>query len=304
MSRPGWTTNPERGICQLPGTRWEGYKIFLEKSYRRGRLFRRARLGSDGMPGYSRREFLESTVRGAAGIALTGGLGANLAAAGPFAPGVETVATALISGDERSRQADIWALEVHFKPVRMEYVKLPIPGGDGATQQSLVWYLCYRVINRQAPADAPVAEGADQTPAEPPLFVPELTLVAEGETSQKVYFDRVIPAAQAQILARERHPYKNNVDIVGPIPEPTPPGAKVEKSLDGIAIWRGVDPKTRFFTVFFSGFSNGYQVVKDPNGNDLIQRKTLMQKFWRPADEFDQKESEIRLKDTPRWVYR
>lgn len=256
------------------------------------------------MPGYSRRQFLGSAMTGATGFALANSLSQNLVQAGPFAPGVETIATATISGDERSRQEDIWALEVHFKPVRMEYVNLPIPGGTGATQQTLVWYLCYRAINRGNPVAAvETAEGAEAAP-EKPLFVPEVTLVAEGETSQKVYFDRVIPEAQKQILLRERHPYKNSVDIVGPIPEPTPTGAKVEKSIDGIAIWRGVDPKTRFFTVFFSGFSNGYQVVKGPDGNDLIQRKTLMQKFWRPADEFDQKESEIRSKELPRWIYR
>lgn len=224
------------------------------------------------------------------------------AVAGPFAPGVETVASPIISGDERTRQPDIWALEVNFKPVRMEYVDLPVAGQPGKTQRSLVWYLCYRAINRPLPG----AEPKELTEDQRPLFIPELTLVVENDGAQKTYVDRVIPAAQTAILKRERYPYKNSVDIVGPIPDPTPTGSKVETSLDGIAIWRGVDPKTRFFKVFFSGFSNGYQVAENPDGSDkpVVLRKTLVQSFWRPSDEFDQNEAEIRIQDLPKWVYR
>jgi hypothetical protein len=255
------------------------------------------------MAEYSRRDFLR-TAAGAVGTGAIGvgasGVGTGTAWAGPFPAGVESTASALVSGDERSRQTDIWALEVHFKPVRMEYVDLPVPGGTGATQKTLVWYLCYRAVNRLT-----LGATVDETPAEQrPLFVPELTLVTESDDSQKVYFDRVIPVAQRAILARERHPYKNSVEIVGPIPPQTPPGSKTEQSLDGLAIWRGVDPKTRRFKVFFSGFSNGYQVVAAPDGESLIQRKTLVQSFWRPADEFDQKESEIRIDGGAKWVYR
>lgn len=254
------------------------------------------------MNSLSRRQFLAATSATLSAATVSTAWLARPAFAGPFAPGVETIAAPSISGDERTRQPDIWALEVHFKPVRMEYVDLPVPGQEGKTQRTLVWYLCYRAINRPIAGEAPTDMPADQRP----LFIPELTLVTEDGESQKTYLDRVIPAAQAAILKRERHPYKNGVEIVGPIPEPTPAGSKVEKSVDGIALWRGVDPKTQFFKVFFSGFSNGYQVAENPDasGKPVVLRKTLMQSFWRPADEFDQNEAEIRLQDGPKWIYR
>ena len=53
-----------------------------------------------------------------------------------------------------------------------------------------------------------------------------------------------------------------------------------------------------------SGFSNGYKVSAGPNGEEVVTRRTLMQKFWRPGDRFDQNEEEIRLKGEPQWIYR
>ncbi len=123
-----------------------------------------------------RRQFLAATSAGVSAAWL-----ARPTFAGPFAPGVETIAPPSISGDERTRQPDIWALEVHFKPVRMEYVDLPVPGQGGKTQRTLVWYLCYRAINRPIAGEAPTDMPADQRP----LFIPELTLVTEDGESQK-----------------------------------------------------------------------------------------------------------------------
>ena len=42
--------------------------------------------------------------------------------------------------------------------------------------------------------------------------------------------------------------------------------------------------------------------VEGPDGKELIQRKTLVQEFWRPGDEFDQNEQEIRVVETPKWA--
>ena len=72
----------------------------------------------------------------------------------------------------------------------------------------------------------------------------------------------------------------------------------------GVAMWRGINPKTDYFTVFMSGFSNGYRVAKGPNGGQLIERRTIVQEFWRPGDRFDQAEIEMRFKGDPKWVYR
>jgi hypothetical protein len=51
------------------------------------------------------------------------------------------------------------------------------------------------------------------------------------------------------------------------------------------------------------GFSNGYQLI-DVDGKKEVVRKTLMQKYWRPGDRFDEREKEIRQDGDPQWIYR
>jgi hypothetical protein len=140
-----------------------------------------------------------------------------------------------------------------------------------------------------------------------PIFVPEFTFVVDGRKGVKVYEDRILPAAQAAINKRERINYKNSVQIVAPLPKITPDRSRLLKSLDGVAMWTGIDPDVVFFTVYMSGFSNGYKVDPGPDekeDKEIVLRRTLAQKFWRPGDRFDQHEEEIRLKDDPFWVYR
>ncbi|MGQ0636085.1 MAG: twin-arginine translocation signal domain-containing protein [Planctomycetaceae bacterium] len=246
------------------------------------------------MPRLNRRQFLETSCL-AAGACVAGGSFAF----GAIAPGVETVAAPMITGEEQNTQRDIWALEVNYKPVRMIHVDLTDPK-TGKSAKRLVWYLAYRAVVR------PTSNLADDTvgASDRPIFVPELTLVSEIAGRQLPYPDRVIPEVQAAINKRERHNYKNSVEIVGPLPPITPERAKVWKSLDGIATWTGVNPDTDNFTVYMTGFSNGYQVNQGPNGEQIVLRRTLAQKFWRPSDRFDQSEDEIRLKDDPKWIYR
>lgn len=246
------------------------------------------------MPSVNRREFLESSLL-AAGAVLIGSRSGQAA----IAPGVEIKAASTITGEERIAQPDIWALEVNFKPVRMINVDVPNAKTGKATRH-LIWYVAYRAIRR------PVVEAVNQnnTSFDNAMFVPELMLVTDDNGKQEIYYDRVIPVAQAAINKRERHTYKNSVEIVGKMPPVTPYGAKIEKSLDGVATWRGVDPTTDRFRVFMSGFSNGYRTVKDADDKELVQRKTLVQEFWRPSDEFDQNEEEIRVVEQPKWIYR
>ena len=52
------------------------------------------------------------------------------------------------------------------------------------------------------------------------------------------------------------------------------------------------------------GGIDGYKVEPGPNGEEVVLRRTLAQKFWRPGDRFDQHEEEIRLKDELFWIYR
>lgn len=246
------------------------------------------------MASLNRRQFLEGSLA-AAGL-LVGG--SNLLRA-DIAPGVETRITPQITGEERARQKDLWALEVNFKPVRMISVDIA-DAKSGKSKRELVWYMAYRAFCRP---DSGVPENADR-PDERPMFVPEFTLVTEERGKQQIYPDRILPAAMAAIVKRERYKYKNGVEIVGPLPPVAPSNARQALSLDGVAMWRGVDPDADFFTVFMTGFSNGYTVSVGADGKELVQRRTVMQKFWRPSDRFDQNEQEIRLKDDPQWIYR
>ena len=225
-----------------------------------------------------------------------------LVTAGPAAaapPGVETHVRPLISGEERSRQPDIWACDVYFKSVRMMWVDVPDPK-TGDTKKELIWYLPYRIVNRKIEG-SPEPVGPD---GKRPKFVPEFELVTNDNNGQQVYFDEVIPAAQAAINRRERRTgsnrYKNTVEIVGAIPELTDADAKLEKSIYGVATWRGVDPETDFFKIFMTGFSNGYIKV----GNDRIDRRTIVQEYRRPGDNVDEVQREIRAIGHPEWIYR
>jgi len=221
----------------------------------------------------------------------------NAAQAAP--PGVETRVRTRISGAERARQPDIWAVEVYYKSLRMIVVPLPDPE-TGELRKEIIWYLPYRIVNR-------LEEGHPEPTAPDggrPRFVPEFELVTNDNDGSYVYTDVVIPAAQAAINKREgrteKDRYKNSVEIVGRIPEPTPADAKLEKSIYGVAMWRGVDSKTDFFKIFMSGFSNGFVRVNQ----DRIDRRTIVQEYRRPGDELEQMEVEIKPVGRPVWIYR
>jgi hypothetical protein len=225
--------------------------------------------------------------------------------------GREITLESYATGEERTSQRDLWILEVTFKPVRMIWVDLTDPK-TGEKSKQLVWYLPYRAVNRpiEGPRDdsdtAPV--NTEDEPVNPPLFVPEFTLVVEDPGIQKIYEDEVLPEAQAVINKRERVAYKNSVEIVGPIPPIVPKDAKAPPTdsevIEGVATWRGIDPETDFFTIYMTGFSNGYKITKGPDGQPWIERKTIRQKYWRPGDRFNPHEREIRWLGQPEWLYR
>lgn len=241
----------------------------------------------------NRRQFLGSSLLAAGTL-----LAAPRTGFSAIAPGVETVAAPLISGEERNAQPDIWALELNYKPVRMMLVELTDPQ-TGKTARELVWYLAYRAVVRSTSGVRDSDEAEDR-----PIFVPEFTFVVEGRGAPKVYHDRILRPAEAAINKRERYKYKNSVEIVAPLPKMTPGKSKVWHSLDGVATWVGIDPNVVYFSIYMSGFSNGYKVAAGPDGEEIVTRRTLVQKFWRPGDRYDQYEQEIRLQDEPKWIYR
>jgi hypothetical protein len=245
------------------------------------------------MQNFSRRQFLENSLVAAGAL-----LALPREGSAAILPGIETVMAPLITGEERNAQPDLWALEVNYKPMRMIQVELTDPK-TGNTEKELVWYLAYRAVVRST-SGVPATSNAEDRP----IFVPEFTLVVDSKKGPQVYHDRILPAAQTAINKRERYKYKNSVEIVGPLPKITPDRSKTLYSLDGVATWTGINPDLVFFTVFFSGFSNGYKVTAGPDGEEIVTRRTLVQKFWRPGDRFEQNEEEIRFKDEPTWIYR
>lgn len=257
----------------------------------------------------TRRQFLQQT-----SLLALGGTLLSKTGYADLPTGVETRVLPNVTEQELSQQSDFWEFELHFKPLRMIYVDLPDSEKGSSPRKRLVWYLCYRAINRKI--ERPVTENsallAGKDPVErPAVFVPEFTLVTHDNNQQKTYIDRVIPAAQQVINQRERRAnmkfkYRNSVEIVGQLPPIVPQDQRLteENSLWGVATWRGVDPATDRFTVYMTGFSSGYKVVTTPDGKSSVLRKTIAQEFWRPSDEIDQEEREIRPQGTPKWIYR
>lgn len=216
-------------------------------------------------------------------VALVVALGTGLLAQdqlGPagrrqLAPGVETVVAPQITVQEQRTNPRLYAMEFAYKPPR--FITVAVPAENGQLQRKRFWYLAYRVTNRTG---------------EPRLFVPDLVLVTD---TGKTYHDKVLPVVQKAIMQREDKSldWKNSSTISdAPIP-PTPEQGFVVSTY-GIAIWEDVDPETDFFSIYVTGLSNGYQISEAADGQQRTLGKTLQLNFWRPGDERDENEQEIR----------
>jgi hypothetical protein len=193
---------------------------------------------------------------------------------------------------------DIWALEFSFKPVRMMWVDLP--QADGTMDRKLVWYMVYSVTNVGNTLHPVKQENGTYTheSIETPItFLPQFLLVSNEYL--KEYPDRVIPAAFGEIAQREdpNRKFYNSVDISN---EPLEPG----ETRWGIAMWTNIDAKIDRFSVYVGGLTNAYRWTDKadaytpdtpPGAARQMVRKVLKLNFWRPGDEFDQNEREIRL---------
>lgn len=176
----------------------------------------------------------------------------------------------------------IWILDFAFKPVRLVTVELP------SGKRRPIHYLYYRVINRTG---------------EPRMFVPSFTLVTD---TGKRYEDTVL--RDAVKLIRDREDPTTNVygavDVIGVLP-PSGARAGIDEAIFGAAVWQGVDPHADAFKVYVQGLTNGYHEVTPPgSGEPQVRHKTLRIDFFRPGDERDLNEREIRLADPPyEWTY-
>lgn len=274
------------------------------------------------------------------------------------------------SGAERQGQPNLWVFEIETKNLRM--VEIPITDAKtGEMKNELLYYLVYKIVNRiveqnpEDPEKTPV-NAFDKSPV-PETFVPEITFASNDNGDRRAVRDSVIPEAHKFIEGRERRKLLSTVDIVQKVPQAVPLDDKAPPEIYGVAVFRGVNPDTDYFTLYLSGFSNGYKLVNGPvtydelktlagsgdlklgdqvwNGNikadwqgavevgDLfnprndppadaetaqyfyavtpkragkstqVWRKTVVQKYWRPGDRFNQNEKEIRNEDEPRWIY-
>jgi hypothetical protein len=229
---------------------------------------------------------------------------------------------------------EVWCLEFSFKPLRMLHVDVPQPSGQ--MQRKLIWYLVYRIRNTGKTL-VPVKREGDAVAAEPgqgqPVrFIPHFVLQSQdraptGEPVDKAYLDRVIPAVVALIGPREMRGQTlyNSAEIAAqmiPVSD-----ERSDAGVWGVATWEDVDPRIDFFSVFVGGLSNAYRWQDEPGAlqpgdppgkGRRFERKTLQLNYWRPGDELDENEREIRygvpvgkssLYDVRdgvayRWVYR
>ena len=223
--------------------------------------------------------------------------------------GFDATATAIATAEELA-QGDLWVMQVDFKPMRLIRVETKDPK-TGEKREETIWYIVYRAINK--PLETPEQDDTKtpvnnyDPPPGPYLLIPEFELVSDDNNQQRVYRDVVLKEAEASIVAREmrgadrRNELKNTVEIVQPV---LPADDKSAKPIYGVAMWRGVDPRTDNFKVYASGFSNGYREITGPDGKPLILRRDIVIDYWRPGDEFDLTEREFQFRGQPRWVYR
>jgi hypothetical protein len=164
----------------------------------------------------------------------------------------------------------------------------------------------YRAVNRPLPqiveGNPPVNEL--DPPVLPPKFVPAFTLMTTDTPEPQLFEDKVLPEALAVIARRERLPLQSSVSAVQTVAPAAEPGSANEQVIYGVATFVDVDPEADRYTVFMTGFSNGIRKIDAPDGSKAIQNKTIITKYWRPGDQFDQREPEIRLDGDPRWDYR
>lgn len=289
----------------------------------------------------------------------------------PSRGGFDVLLPARSTGEELNNQANLWVFEVQFKSLRMIVVPTTNPK-TGKKEPTPYHYLVYRAINRELPrrkdeTDSRPINKYDDPPG-PELFAPTFMLATNDNGKNTTYKDVIAPEAQAAIAKREKLTLLNSVQATKPVPAATATDDPSAKGYDGVAIFRAVDPDADYYTIYMSGFSNGYKLVKGPvdyselqslanakslrinhelwngkfdqewraaadfehlfdsnrvmkPGADQVQwfytvsaeeadasttvwRKTIMQKYWRPGDRFDQFETEIKPQGAPVWIYR
>lgn len=189
--------------------------------------------------------------------------------------GFDVVAKPVATGEERQAQPDLWIFELHFKSLRMIEVEVT-DARTGTKKPEIFYYLVYRAINREIDRKQqdeeirPINDLGENPPAN--FYVPQISLVTTDNGKRTVIRDSIIPEAQRAISQREQLPLLNSVEATQPVPETVPLDAEDPESFYGVAIFKGVPDDTDYFTLFLSGFSNGYKLVKGPISYDELKQ--------------------------------
>lgn len=144
---------------------------------------------------------------------------------------------------------------------------------------------------------------------EPLRFIPEFVLMSQdrdeaGQPVRKAYLDRVVPAAIPAIERREMRGAKLHSSVEIAQQELSIEAGRAQQGVWGVATWVDVDPEIDFFSVYVGGLSNGYRWDDPPGAFELgspagagrtFTRKTLQLNYWRPGDEYQENEREIRF---------
>lgn len=208
---------------------------------------------------------------------------------------------------------DVWCLELTFKPLRM--IEVDVPQSDGSVARKLVWYMVYRVRNTGAGLEAQVGDNGEfktsQQAEEEIRFIPHFVLSVRDRAMdpddaevrvRKAYLDRVIPAALEPIQQREFS--GRNLLTSAEVAQQLLVADEDGQGLWGVAMWEDIDPRTDFLSVYVYGLTNAYQWEDSPEQvtpdsplgrGRTFARKALQLNFWRPGDEYDENEREIRF---------
>ncbi len=229
---------------------------------------------------------------------------------------------------------DVWCLELAFKPLRIIEVDVPLP--TGRAQRKQIWYIVYRVRNTGAGLTAEVKPDGSFVTAEegtePVRFLPEFVLASQDRTDAgqplgKAYLDRMIPAAIEPIRRRELSQGRLLTSVEMARQDLRVETGRVQRGEWGVAMWEDLDPQIDFFSIYVGGLTNAfrwddpagaYKLGDPPGAGRLFTRKKLQLNFWRPGDEIEEDEREVRYGAAPgrgdlygsgegvayQWVYR
>ena len=215
---------------------------------------------------------------------------------------------------ERSRRVvlfrDVWQYEFSFTGLRQLAQSVRQP--DGQITQENIWYMVYRIRNFGK------SIGFEQVKANP-AFNRQLYELQKNKAATDTKIDFlprfsiegwVIPADTRKY---EKVVYRDFIDpaLVRQVQQREDPGRRLLSTVEmsraelpviqdeasdgtwGVAIWRDVDPRIDYLSVYVSGLTNAYRIKKDTQGEIELQQKTLQLNFWRPGDTVSQTEDKV-----------